>query len=239
MKRLSRFFAFGIVLATLSACGNKAPIASTGVVELAESSSLPQPSAADYRRNRSAYLAGPLDQVRIEVLGVGELSREIQIDASGQFEFPLIGTIDASGKSPSEIAREIERRLAGQYVRDPQVTVNLLETVSQNVTVDGEVVTPGLYPVTNNMTLMRAVASAEGLDEFADVEDVVVFRTVGGQRYAALYNLGAIRRGNYEDPEIFANDIVVVGDSNSRKLFDTILSAAPLITTPILILLRN
>jgi polysaccharide biosynthesis/export protein len=133
----------------------------------------------------------------------------------------------------------LARRLAGNYVRDPQVTVNLEETVSQVVTVDGQVTRPGLYPVIGRMTLMRAVANAGGTAEFARLDDVVVFRTVAGQRYAALYNLRAIRRGVYADPEIFANDIVVVGDSQARRIFRDILQAAPLITTPIIALVQN
>ena len=86
---------------------------------------------------------------------------------------------------------------------------------------------------------MRAVATAGGASEFARLNDVVVFRTVGTQRYAALYNLALIRRGAYADPEIFASDIVVVGDSQARRLFRDILAAAPLITAPIIAVLQN
>ena len=75
------------------------------------------------------------------------------------------------------------------------MTVNLKETVSQVITVDGQVTEPGLYPVVGRMTLMRAVATAKGLSEFAKLNDVVVFRTVKGQKLAALYDLHAIRRG--------------------------------------------
>jgi polysaccharide export outer membrane protein len=88
------------------------------------------------------------------------------------------------------------------------------------------------------MTLMRAIATAKGLDEFANQSDVVVFRTVEGQKLAALYNLKAIRRGAYEDPEIFANDVVVVGDSSARRLFRDIIQASPLLTTPLIVALQ-
>jgi polysaccharide export outer membrane protein len=124
-------------------------------------------------------------------------------------------------------------------VRDPQVTVNLKETVSQVITVDGQVKRPGLYPVIGKMTLMRAVATAEGTAEFAKLEDVVIFRTVKGQQLAALYDLKAIRRGNYGDPEVFANDVIVVGDSQARRLFRDALQIVPLLTTPLIIALQN
>ncbi|WP_196782026.1 hypothetical protein, partial [Salmonella enterica] len=75
------------------------------------------------------------------------------------------------------------------------------------------------------MTLMRAVATAKGTTEFAKLDDVVIFRTVNGQKMAALYNLKAIRQGAYDDPEVFANDVVVVGDSPARRLFKDILTS--------------
>jgi polysaccharide export outer membrane protein len=125
-----------------------------------------------------------------------------------------------------------------RYIKDPQITINLRETVSQVVTVDGAVRNPGLYPVVGRMTLIRAVATASGLSEFADQSDVVVFRTVNGQKYAALYNLKAIRRGVYDDPEVFANDIVVVGESEARRLFRDLLQLAPVLTTPLVVALQ-
>ncbi|MBC7042118.1 polysaccharide export protein, partial [Salmonella enterica subsp. enterica serovar Enteritidis] len=82
-----------------------------------------------------------------------------------------------------------------------------------------------LYPVNGRMTLMRAVATAKGTTEFAKLDDVVIFRTVNGQKMAALYNLKAIRQGAYDDPEVFANDVVVVGDSPARRLFKDILTS--------------
>ncbi|MFC3216388.1 polysaccharide biosynthesis/export family protein [Novosphingobium panipatense] len=144
-----------------------------------------------------------------------ELSREMQVDASGRISMPLVGTVDARNKTADELAQAIERALQGRYVRNPQVTVNIKSSVSQVVTVDGEVKEPGLYPVTNQMTLMRVIASAKGLSEFAKQEQVVILRTVDNQRMAGLYDVSAIRRGAYADPPVYANDVVIIGDSHS------------------------
>jgi polysaccharide biosynthesis/export protein len=163
----------------------------------------------------------------------------VQTDASGRISFPLAGVVEAAGRTPAEVEEILEQRLRTGFVRDPQVTVNLKETVSQVITVDGQVREPGLYPVIGRMTLVRAVATAKGTDEFAKLDDVVVFRTVNGQQYAALYNLKAIRRGGYPDPEVFANDVVVVGDSPARRFFKNALQIAPLLTTPIILLLQG
>jgi polysaccharide export outer membrane protein len=182
---------------------------------------------------------GPYDKLSIDVFGVPDLSRDVQTDASGNIAFPLIGTIAAGGSTPEELAQRIEERLRGNFVKNPQVTVNLKETVSQVVTVDGQVTKPGLYPVVGRMTLMRAIATAGGMGEYANLQDVVVFRTVGGQRMAGLYSMKAIRAGAYDDPEIYANDVVVVGNSPKLRMFNYLLQGSSLLTTPLLILFRG
>ncbi|AMO73505.1 transposase [Sphingorhabdus sp. M41] len=199
---------------------------------------MPEPTRLDQQSSNRPYLIGPFDELKIDVFGVEDLSKEMQIDASGRLSFPLVGVVEASGLTPGELADELERRLRGRYIRDPQVTVNLEETVSQVITVDGQVSKPGLYPVIGRMTLMRAVATAGGTSEFAKLNDVVIFRNVNGDQLAGLYNLKAIRRGAYSDPEVFANDIIVVGDSQARRLFRDLIQASPLITTPLIILFR-
>ena len=229
-----------ILLMLLGACSRTPPLQTSAAVTVVPSTELPPPSGAVAEGAERPYLIGPFDKLKIDVFGIPELSdRIIQVDASGRASFPLAGSFQASGMTPQQLEDELERRLSGRYVRDPQVTVNLDETVSQVVTLDGQVTRPGLYPVIGRMTLMRAVATAGGASEFARLNDVVVFRTVGAQRYAALYNLALIRRGAYADPEIFAGDIVVVGDSQARRLFRDILAAAPLITAPIIAVLQN
>jgi polysaccharide biosynthesis/export protein len=209
-------------------------------VTVVQASELPTPGRNDIVGEDRPYLIGPFDKLLIDVFGIEELStKEVQTDASGRISFPLAGVVEAAGRTPAEVEQILEQRLAAAYVRNPQVTVNLKETVSQVVTVDGQVKEPGLYPVIGRMTLMRAVATAKGAAEFAKLDDVVIFRTVKGQKLAALYNLKAIRRGTYQDPEVFANDVVVVGDSSARRLFKDALQVLPAITTPIILLLQN
>jgi polysaccharide export outer membrane protein len=201
---------------------------------------LPEPGRTDLFESNRPYLIGPFDKLVIDVFGIEDLSKkEVQTDASGRISFPLAGIIEAAGKTPGEVEDVLEQRLRDRYVRDPQVTVNLKETVSQVITVDGQVKEPGLYPVIGRMTLMRAVATAKGAGEFARLNDVVIFRTVNGQRMAALYNLKAIRRGFYKDPEVFANDVVVVGDSSARRLFKDVLQIAPVLSYVVVAILQN
>lgn len=204
-------------------------------INVVAAGSLPEPDRSDLVGQDRPYLIGPFDKLIIDVFGIEELSaREVQTDASGRISFPLAGVVEAAGRTPAEVELILENRLREAYVRNPQVTVNLKETVSQVVTVDGEVKEPGLYPVVGRMTLMRAVATAKGTSEYAKLDDVVIFRTVRGQKMAGLYNLKAIRSGNYDDPEVFANDVVVVGDSSGRRLFKDGLQVLPALLTPLI-----
>lgn len=224
----------------LASCASQAPIQSTSnLTVITGDSTLPSPDRIDLVASDRLALVGPLDTISVAVFGIPELNREIQVDASGRIAMPLIGAIDARGKTAAELGQDIEQELAANYVRDPDVTVNIISSVSQVVTVDGQVVEPGLYPVTNQMTLLRAVASAKGLTEFAKQDDVVILRTVNGQRMAGLYNIAAIRRGAYDDPSVYANDLIVVGDSPERRLFRDIIQIAPLAATPIVALLQR
>lgn len=237
---MHKYLIFCLGVLALAGCGQREPIRSTERLTVIDGSTgLPVPIRSDLVAPDRPSLIGPLDTLRVEVFGIPELGREVQVDSSGHIAIPMIGSVDAGGRTTEELATEIEAALARKYVRNPSVTVNIKSSVSQVVTVDGEVRDPGLYPVTNQMTLMRAIASARGLTEFARLQDVVILRTVNGQRLAGLYNLGEIRRGSYDDPDIYANDIVLVGDSPARRLFRDIISLAPAVAAPIVALIQN
>jgi len=223
----------------LSGCAGRLPLeSSANLTVLKDSKALPAPNREDLTAPDRPALIGPLDTIQVDVFNVPDLSREMQVDASGRISMPLAGTIDARGKTAEELAGAIETALRGRYVRDPEVTVNIKNSVSQVVTVDGQVVEPGLYPVTNQMTLMRVIASAKGLSEYARQDDVVILRTVDSHKMAALYNIAAIRRGAYDDPPIYANDVIVVGDSPQRRLFKDFVSLTPILAAPLIAIVQ-
>lgn len=239
MGRMRKILVSIILAAGLTGCaGTPPPQSSAQLTVIPDSQGLPAPNRTDLAAADRPALIGPLDTINVDIFNVPELSREMQVDASGRISMPLVGAIDARNKTAEELANAIENALQGRYVRNPQVTVNIKSSVSQVVTVDGEVKEPGLYPVTNQMTLMRVIASAKGLSEFAKQEQVVILRTVDNQRMAGLYDIGAIRRGAYTDPAVYANDIVIVGDSPQRRLFRDVIATAPLVVAPLVAILR-
>lgn len=236
---MRKFCTLVALTTALSACGGRAPLVSTSTLTVVQNSDgLPSPNRNDLTAADRPSLIGPLDTIQVDVFNVPDLSREMQVDSSGRISMPLIGAIDARGKTSVELANTIESALRGRYVRNPEVTINIKSSVSQVVTIDGSVVEPGLYPVTNQMTLMRAIASAKGLSEFAKQDDVVILRTVAGRKMAGLYNIAAIRRGAYSDPSIYANDVIVVGDSPERRMFKDFVSVTPLLAAPLLAILQ-
>lgn len=231
--------AAALALALSGCASSSGNIGGAPGLEVVAGNALPEPTVADLSANERAYRVGPFDVLNVDVFGSEELSeKEIQVDASGRITFPLIGTLEVAGKTPGEVSQMMADRFRGRFINDPQVTVNLKEIISQTVTVSGEVKRAGVYPIVGRMTLMRAIASAEGWTEFSKKGEVVVLRTVGGQDYAALYDVRAIEKGQYGDPEVFASDVVIVGNSNSRRIFRDFLAATPLLA-PVVLLLDN
>jgi len=234
-----RLCAVAALAVAITGCSGGPPFVGREGLTVVPSGELPPPTREDLSTEIGTALIGPLDQLSVEVFGVPELTRNVQVDAGGRISLPLTGMIEAAGKTPQEVALIVQERLQGRYVRSPRVSVNLVNPVSQMITVEGEVREPGMFPVGGRMTLMRSIARARGLTEFARINHVVVFRRVGDQNMAALYDLRAIRQGIYADPPIYANDVISVGDSQARRVFRDVLQASGLITTPIIALLQQ
>ncbi len=229
-----------IVLALLSAgmlagcLKDPPPLRTTEAVTVVESNVLPPPA-----EGRGEARLGPLDKVRIDVFGVEELTREIQVDASGRLSFPLVGSIDVSGLTPAQVETIVEDRLSQGYLKQPEVTVNLLESESQTVAVEGEVEQPGIYPAAGRLSLLRVLALAGGATQYAQDEQIVIFREIDGSRYAGVYDLSAMRRGQMADPAVYANDTIVVGDSPRRRAIDRAITLSPAFTSPLIFLLTR
>ena len=230
------FLSVLLVSLALGGCASKPkPFGGAPSLQVYRQEALPAPSATDFVKVEGTSLIGPYDKLSVKVFGLEELSQEeVQADASGRISVPLAGSVQAGGRTTDQVAEEIAEKLRENHVRNPRVAVNLRDAIAQVITVGGEVKEPGVYPVTSQLTLLGAVSRAKGTTEFAKLDDVVVFRTVGGQRMAALYNIAAIRRGVYEDPRMYPNDVVMVGDSPGRRLFRDILQTAPSLLTPLI-----
>jgi polysaccharide export outer membrane protein len=225
-----------VTFVSIAGCAGNNRLEPRPELQTVQQGELPTPTSADAVTSR-AFTLGPLDKIEVAVYGIAELSKTVQIDGDGKVSLPLVGTITAAGRTPQQLSSDISDRLRQQYVRNPDVAVTL-DTNSQTITVDGAVQRPGMYPVLNRMSLMRAIASGGGITDFADTNYVVVFREVDGKKYAGLYDLRAIRQGSYDDPRVYPNDVVVVGDTPGRRIFQTFLQAGGLLVGPLIAILN-
>lgn len=173
-----------------------------------------------------AYRIGPLDVLDISVFSVPELSKSVQVSEAGSIGYPLVGEVEASGKTAREIEATLTKSLGAKYLQRPQVTVFIKEYNSQRVTIDGAVRKPGVFPVQGSMSLLQAIAFAQGVTEAAD-DSIVVFRTANGVRSAARFDIGEIRAGNATDPQLVAGDVVVAGKSAIKEGFNNLLKLVP------------
>lgn len=215
----------------LASCATDRSFGLAPGVEVTALEQLPPPNSVN------AYRIGPQETLQIEVVGAPTLSGTYLTDVNSTLDFPLTGTLDIAGKSPAEAGRVIADALRGTYVRNPQVRVIPKNFPVPMISVGGEVKRPGNYPVAGQMTLLRLLNQAEGPTEYARLDDVLIMREVAGKRYVGVYNLGAVQRGNYADPQLYPNDIVMVGDSVERRRLEVLLQTLPTLLTTALILI--
>lgn len=163
------------------------------------------------------YRIGPSDLLEISVFQVPDLSRTVRVNARGGLTLPLIGQIQAGGLTGQQLETLIAQKLQETYLQDPQVSVFIKEFISQRVTVSGNVIKSGVFPISGKTTLMQALAMAGGLDKLADSSNIKVFRDrQNGVREVLDFDLDPILKGEMEDPLLHTSDVIVVGKSSGR-----------------------
>lgn len=163
------------------------------------------PGAEDY-----TYIIGPGDSLNVFVWRNPELSTNVAVRPDGKFSTSLVEDLQASGKTPTELAREIETAL-GEYIRDPLVTVTVggfVGEYDQQVRIVGEAAQPQAIPYRKNMTALDAMIAVGGLTEFAAGNRASIVRTSGGSQEEYRVRLEDLIR----DGDISANVPMQPGD---------------------------
>jgi polysaccharide export outer membrane protein len=177
---------------------------STGSFPSAES--LGSAAPADYE-----YLIGPGDTLNVFVWRNPDVSaQQVPVRPDGRISTPLVEDIGAAGKTPNQLAREVESKLAA-YIKDPLVTVTVTGFVggyNEQIRVVGEATTPAAIPYRKNMTLLDVMLLVGGLTEFADGNDASVIRTVDGRQTQANVRLEDLMQNG----DITANIEMLPGD---------------------------
>ena len=187
-------------------------------------------SELSYTSAASSYHISPHDLLEIKVFQAEELSQELRVNPNGFISLPLIGKIRATGLTQEQLQSNITAALKKSYLQNPQVTIFIKEYTNQRVTVGGDVRKSGVFPIVGQMSLLQAIAQAEGLDELAKPTEVIIFRKGRANKTKAyLLNLKDIRKGKSKDPYLQNEDKVVVQRSGSRQWLRDIRTNIPFI----------
>ena len=158
----------------------------------------------------SEYVIGPGDRLSVFVWRNPELSTEVPVRPDGRISIPLVEDIVAIGKTPSTLARAIEKRLA-EYVSSPIVTVSTKEVVgpfTRQIRVIGEAVQPRALAYRANMTLLDVMIEVGGLTKFASGDRATLVRLVGDTQETYSLHIDSLIR----DGDIQSNVALIPGD---------------------------
>jgi polysaccharide biosynthesis/export protein len=169
-----------------------------------------QAALSDYR-----YVIGPLDTVNIIVWRNPDLTTSVPVRPDGRITTPLAEDVQAIGRTPSDLARDVEKALS-KYIRDPAVTVvvtGFQGPYNQQVRVIGEAAKPAALAYRNGMTLLDAMIAVGGLTDFANGNGAVLVRASDGRQYAVRLR-DLISRGDIRaNVELLPGDVIIIPQS--------------------------
>lgn len=221
----SRLLFLSALVVSASACGST-QVAAPGAASIEPVSEFNQDSFS--WAPPEDYTLRVADVINISVFREQDLSLQgVTIAASGEVDVPLIGSLRAAGREPSELAEEIRRLLDERYLREPSVAVNIVSYAPSQVTVEGAVATPGVYDFRPGTRLSGGISLAEGPVREADIHDVVVFRETDEGMEIAKFDYGAVRAGTMLDPVLRPGDRIVVGTDNLSQFWQDMLRTLP------------
>jgi len=163
------------------------------------------------------YIVGPLDQLEIFVWRAPELSTNVTVRPDGRISTPLVEDMVASGKTPSQLANDLESELR-KFVKSPEVTVivsNFSSTFDQQVRVLGEAQQPIALPYQAGMTVLDVMVAVGGLTEFAAGNRAVLIRGKGADRTSYRVRLDdLLRKGNISaNVPVLPGDVILIPES--------------------------
>lgn len=153
---------------------------------------------------------GAGDVFEIRVFRHDNMNTEFTVPAVGPVSFPMIGSVDVLGRTCAEVELDVTNRLGAAILRDPTVTCRLTELNSQAVIVSGSVNSPGRFRYTDSLTVIEAIALAEGLSDNASLDRVVVTRSIEGVLTEIVVPVRLITAGRAPNFRLWPDDIVTV-----------------------------
>jgi polysaccharide export outer membrane protein len=155
----------------------------------------------------------PGDVISVRVLNHDDMSGKVRVRSDGRISLPIVGDVAAAGMTPTALADKLRGDLK-DYVNNPTVTVTVDEPKPFTISVTGEVMRPGVYPLDVPASLLQALASAGGLSQFAHDDQIYVLRRLGDDgppvRIRFKYEALAHAEGQSATFSLQRNDLVVV-----------------------------
>lgn len=188
----------------------------TGVMLLGCSSYPPAPTTAATQNYR--YVIGPGDLLNIVVWRNPELSMTVTVRPDGKIAAPLVEDLQAAGKDPSTLARDIEKTLS-RVIRDPVVNVivagAMVGPYSEQIRVVGEAARPQVLPYRQKMTLLDVMIAVGGITDFADGNRATIVRTSQGKQGQYSVRIrDLLKRGDISaNVEMVPGDVVIIPQS--------------------------
>lgn len=161
------------------------------------------------RWNEQDYKLGAGDKLRVEVYKQEQLSQTLQIRPDGKITLPLVGDVTAAGRTPLELNDSLTASLK-EYVQNPVVTVIVQEAVAAQVSIIGEVASPGTQVLNGATTVLQALAKAGGPREFADRRNMRILRQNGTRTETIKFDYRKALKGEIEPMYLQPGDTIVV-----------------------------
>jgi polysaccharide biosynthesis/export protein len=158
--------------------------------------------------NNATYIIGAEDTLHIAVWKETDLTVTLPVRPDGQISMPLLNDVQAAGLTPMQLAASLTEKLK-KYVTDPRVTVVVTAMNSQRIYVLGEVLHSGAMPLTPNMTVLQALATA-GFTQFANTKGIYVLRAESGKQQKIPVNYKQLIKGNAPNISLKPADTIVV-----------------------------
>ena len=155
------------------------------------------------------YLIGPSDLLEISVWGEEALSRQVIVRTDGYISLPLVGDIQAAGKTPPQLQKDIESVLS-KFIKEPHCAVIIVEPRSKRFYIEGQVNAPGEYVLDREMFLTQVIPRAGGFTEWANKGDIIILRYMGSEQTRLEVDYTKIIKGKQQDVSIMPGDTIIV-----------------------------
>lgn len=178
----------------------------------------PAPQVTPQERSMVEYVIGPGDNLNISVWQQADLSASVPVRPDGKVTLPLVEDMQAAGKTPTRLARDIEQAL-GEFIREPRVTVIVTSVAEaekrEQVRVIGQAMSPSAVAYRDGMSVLDVMIAVGGLTDFAAGNRAILIRVIDGERREFNLRLNdLVNRGDMSaDVTVLPGDVIVIPES--------------------------